>query len=153
MKAYLAGAIEYAPDHGKAWRSEMSDFLRRSVGHTCYNPLVEEHKYLTLEESHDFRKFKSNDLNKFQETVRKLIRGDLYALETEIDYVICKWDEYAVKGGGTYGELTYAFSRNIPVYMVTTMPVISISGWILGCTTKIFKSFEELRQYLQQIYG
>jgi len=153
MKAYLAGAIEHAPDHGEAWRTAMSEFLMLTFNHTCYNPLLEEHKYLTPEESRNFRGYKQTDPERFQEIVRKLIRGDLHSLETEIDYVICNWDEYAVKGGGTYGELTYAFSRNIPVYMVTQIPVLAISGWILGCTTKIFASFDELRQYLRQIHS
>jgi len=153
MKAYLAGAIEHAPDHGKAWRDEMADFIRQEFGHTCYNPLVEEHKYLTPEESRDFRGYKSTNPERFRQIVRKLIRGDLAALKTEIDYVICNWDKYAVRGGGTYGEVTYAYSRHIPVYMVTESDESEISGWILGCTTKIFHSFADLRDFLQKKYG
>jgi hypothetical protein len=153
MKAYLAGAIEYAPDRGAAWRKEITEYLLQVFGHTCYNPLIEEYKYLTPDESQTIRGYKTTDLERFQQIVRKLIRGDLHSLETEIDYVICNWDEYAVMGGGTYGELTYAFSRGIPVYMVTNFPIPAISGWILGCTTRIFRSFAELHDYLHQTYG
>ncbi|MFH1212977.1 MAG: hypothetical protein V1681_02730 [Candidatus Neomarinimicrobiota bacterium] len=152
MKAYLAGAIEHAPDRGFAWRTAMSEFLLQELGHTCYNPLVEENKYLTPEELRTFRVLKTTSPERFREIVRKLIRGDLHSLTTEIDYIICNWDAYAVKGGGTYGELTVAFSRNIPVYMVTNLPVAEISGWIFGCTSEVFQSFEELRTYLREIF-
>ncbi|HPC35444.1 MAG TPA: hypothetical protein P5268_01120 [Candidatus Marinimicrobia bacterium] len=153
MKAYLAGAIEYAPDYGQVWRAEMEKFLQQEFGHTCYNPLVEEHKYLTPDESRSFRGYKDTDPLRFQQLVRKLIRGDLNALTNEIDYVIVNWDKYAVKGGGTYGEATYAFYHNIPVYLVSEFPIAAISGWIIGCTTKIFSSFDELKKYLKIIFG
>ena len=152
MIAYLAGAIEYAPDHGKVWRTEMEKFLQEEFGHSCYNPLIEEHKYLTPDESRNFRGYKQTDPLRFQQIVRKLIQGDLRALETKIDYVICNWDKYAVKGGGTYGEVTYAFYHNIPVYLASEFPIIEISGWIIGCATKIFSSFNELKEYLKITY-
>jgi len=153
MKAYLAGAIEHAPDRGQAWREAMVAFLQAELGHTYYNPLVEENKYLTPAELATFRTYKESDLPRFQAIVRKLIRGDLQALMNEIDYIICLWDVYAMKGGGTYGELTVAFYRNIPVYMVTTLPVREISGWILGCTTAIYPDFPQLQQALRAKYG
>ena len=153
MKAYLAGAIEYAPDHGEAWRSELSDFIINRLGHTVYNPLWEEPKKVTPAESRRFRSLKSTDLQAFKSIVRKLMEGDLHSLKTEIDYIICLWDEYAVKGGGTYGELTMAFHWNIPVFMVTPMEITDISGWILGCTTEIFPDFGRLKAYLLNSFG
>jgi len=148
MKAYLAGAIEYAPDNGEAWRSAMSDFIIRRLGHTVYNPLWEEPAKISAAESRRFRGLKTTDLQGFKRIVRKLIEGDLHALQTEIDYIVCLWDPYAMKGGGTYGELTMAYHWNIPVFMVTSMQVSEISGWILGCTTELFPDFEQLKEYL-----
>ncbi|MCK9243826.1 MAG: hypothetical protein M0R44_07935 [Candidatus Marinimicrobia bacterium] len=153
MKAYLAGAIEHAPDRGEAWRTEMAEFIKREFGHTCYNPLVEEANYLTPEELGSFRQYKTTEPERFRRIVRKLIRGDLHSLATEIDYVICNWDKYAVMGGGTYGEVTYAFSRNIPIYMVTEYALSEISGWILGCTSEIFHSFADLQKFLREKFG
>jgi hypothetical protein len=38
----------------------------------------------------------------------------------------------------------------VPVYLVTGRPVEQISGWILGCATEIFGSFDDLEQYLSR---
>ncbi|MBN2600841.1 MAG: hypothetical protein JXR87_02490 [Candidatus Marinimicrobia bacterium] len=149
MKVYLAGAIEHAPDKGKEWRADLAEFLQREFGHEVYNPHIEEPKIITEEERQKFRSLKTENLPEFQKIVRKLIRNDIKSILTEIDYVICLWDEYAEKGGGTYGELTFAFYHGIPVYMVTPMSLQEISGWILGCTTEFFKDFNELKTFLK----
>jgi len=148
MKVYLAGAIEHAPDKGKVWRADLAEFLQREFGHEVYNPHIEEPKILTDEERQQFRSLKTENLPEFQKIVRKLIRNDIKSILTEIDYVICLWDKYAEKGGGTYGELTFAFYHGIPVYMVTPMKLQEISGWILGCTTDFFKNHDELKTFL-----
>jgi len=152
MKAYLAGAIEHAPDKGKAWRADLAEFLKIEFGHESYNPHIEEPKILTPEERKQFRVLKTENLLEFQKIVRKLIRNDIKSILTEIDYVICLWNEHAEKGGGTYGELTFAFYHGIPVYMVTPMELANISGWILGCTTEFFKNFDELKEFLRKKY-
>ena len=152
MKAYLAGAIEHAPDLGKKWREEISIFLEREMNHKFYNPLKEETNYLTKKEMRTFRELKATDIDKYRIILRKLINGDLKELVENTDYVICLWDEYTEKGGGTYGELTVAYEHNIPVYMVTNKLNAEISGWILGCTMEIFSDFTELKKFLKQKY-
>ena len=153
MKAYLAGAIEYSPDHGEAWRTDMSAFIIERLGHEVYNPLWEEFKYLSPDESRNFRALKTIDTEAFKRSVRKLIDGDLNSIREEIDYIVCLWDKFAAMGGGTYGELTMAYSLGKPVYMVSRLPIREISGWILGCTTRIFDSFEDLKKHLSDRYG
>ncbi len=152
MLAYLCGAIEYSPDHGKAWRAEITPFLK-SLGHEIYDPALDEKKNLSDEEVRDFRSWKSQDLNRFQSTVRKIIAYDLDWIENRCDYIVAYWDEYAGRGAGTQGEVTVAYSRGIPVYLVTAVPVEQISGWILGCAAEVFLSFHELKNYLELKYG
>ena len=152
MKAYLAGAIEFSPDKGKSWRDDISGFLSYEFGHDSYNPLIEEHKILTKDERETFRSLKSTNLDGFKRIVRKLMLNDLNTIADEIDYMICNWDVYAAKGGGTYGELTFAFYRNIPVYMVAGESLEKISGWILSCTTEIFSNFAQLKEFLIRKY-
>ena len=152
MKAYLAGAIEHAPDLGKKWRNEIGLFLEKELAHNYYNPLKEEEKYLTQEEMETFRGLKVTNINRYKTILRKLINGDINELIKSIDYIICLWDEYTEKGGGTYGELTVAFEHNIPVYMVTEKLNAEISGWVLGCTTEIFTNFSDLKSYLREKY-
>jgi hypothetical protein len=149
MLVYLCGAIEYSPDHGKAWRAEITPFLR-SLGHDIYDPALDEKKNLTDEEVRDFRNWKSADLPRFQATIRKIIDYDLEWIERKCDYIVAYWDEYAGRGAGSQGELTIAYRRGIPVYFVSAVPVEQVSGWILGCASEVFTSFESLRSFLAE---
>ena len=76
MQIYLSGAIEYAPDHGKAWRAQITPFLQ-GLGHDVYDPAMDEKKNLTDEEVRNFRAWKRADLERFRVTVRKIIAWDL----------------------------------------------------------------------------
>jgi hypothetical protein len=152
MRAYLSGAIEYAPDHGRAWRSAITPFLH-SLGHQVYDPALDEKKNLTDHEVANFRSWKSADLPRFQQTIRKIIAYDLDWIEHKTDYIICYWDEHVLKGAGTQAELTIAYRLKIPVYLVTSMPVTSISGWILGCSANVFANFDDLQSFLAQEFA
>ena len=153
MKAYLAGAIEYAPDGGKSWRELVEKFLTDKLGHSCYNPVKEEFKIIPPSEYKSFRSLKDKDLDGFRYYMGKIIDRDLRVLTREIDYVVCYWDRYAVKGGGTYGELTIAYHYGIPVYMVSEFEPGEMSSWVIGCTLEIFNSFEALFEFLLQRYN
>jgi len=151
MLVYLCGAIEYSPDHGKAWRAEITPFLR-SLGHEVYDPALDEKKNLSDEEVRDFRKWKSADLPRFQSTIRKIIDYDLDWIESKCNYIVAYWDEHAGRGAGSQGELTLAYRRGIPVYFVSAVPVEQVSGWILGCATGVFADFEGLKSFLAEKY-
>src|SRR5262245_26376466 len=111
MRVYLSGAIEYAPNHGRGWRAEVTPFLE-SLGHSVYDPASDERKTLTDEEMANFRSWKSSDLPRFQHVIRKIIDFDLDRI-AEADFIVCYWDEYAQRGAGTQGELTFAYRMNI----------------------------------------
>ncbi len=49
---------------------------------------------------------------------------------------------------GPKGELTIARYFNKPVYIVTHMSKEKIPGWVLGCATEFFGSFEQLKTFL-----
>ncbi len=153
LTVYLAGAIEYAPDNGCAWRKALTDFLHAELGHTVFNPCLEENHVLTPEEFREFRQWKETDLPRFRQTVRKIIHTDLTTLLNRIDYIICLWDEYVLQGAGTHGELTLAFWHHIPVYMVSHIPIPQMSSWIIGCTTELFTNFEDLKRFLRKKYS
>jgi nucleoside 2-deoxyribosyltransferase len=150
MLIYLAGAIEYAPDKGKAWRERLTPFLR-SLRWDVYDPAQDEQKNLSNEERDHFREWKLSDLPRFQCTVRKIIDWDMEWITRRADAVVVYWDEYAGRGAGTSGELTAAYRYGKPVYLVADMPVEKISGWIFGCATRVFTSFDELSFFLAQI--
>lgn len=152
MRVYLTGAIEYSPDHGKRWRAEVTPFLR-ALGHEVYDPAEDETKNLSEEERHSFRQWKHDDLPRFQQTIRKIIAYDLDWIEQRTDYVVAYWDEHVSKGAGSQAELTFAHRRGIPVYLVTELPLTHISGWVLGCASHVFTSFDELKQFLAMRYS
>lgn len=153
MLAYLSGGIEFASDKGKGWRRELRPFLEERLGHRVYDPAEDEKKNLTDEEVAHFRSWKTSDLPRFQRTVRKIIHFDLDLIEREADYVICYWDREAGRGAGTQAELTVAYRKDIPVYLVSELPPEEISGWILGCAQRVFPSFGELKKHLRRTYG
>jgi hypothetical protein len=147
MLFYLAGSIEYSPDLGKGWRAEITTRLE-SLGHQVYDPALDEMKNLTATEVAQFRSWKSTDLGRFQQTIRKIIAYDLDLIEHRCDALVCYWDQYAGRGAGTQGELTFAHRMGIPVYLICGIPVEHVSGWLLGCATEVFSSFEEFNQFM-----
>jgi len=146
MLIYLSGAIEYAPDRGKTWRAAVARELR-ALGHEVYDPAEDETKNLTADEVKNFRRWKREDLPRFQRTVRKIIAWDMEYIERRADCVVAYWDEFAARGAGSQAELTAAHRRGIPVYVVPAMPTHEISGWILGCASRLFGSFAELSAF------
>jgi len=147
MLAYLCGPIEFALDGGKLWRRKLTPYLRETLGHRVYDPAEDEKKNLSDEEATHFREWKTTDLERYRRVVRKIIAFDLDLIEHKADYVICFWDAGG-KSGGTSAELTVAHRKGIPVYMVTTVPVEQVSGWMLGCSDQVFTSVDSLKEFL-----
>jgi nucleoside 2-deoxyribosyltransferase len=146
MLFYLAGSIEYSPDLGKSWRAQITPALE-ALGHKVYDPAEDEQKNLTDTEVREFRSWKKSDLGRFQQTVRKIIAYDLDLIEHHCDAIVCYWDEHAGRGAGTQGELTFAHRLGIPVYLICAIPVEQVSGWLLGCATEVFCSFDQFHAF------
>ena len=126
--------------------------LKERLGHEVFNPNEEINQILSDEEELHFREWKENDEEKFKTIMNRIIDRDLRHLTEKSDYVICKWDEYAVKGGGTHGEITVAYYHKIPVFLLSEMPRNRISSWILGCSENIFFDVESLLLELEIRY-
>ncbi len=152
-RAYLSGAIEHASDGGKGWRGEMAAFLSDRFGHNVYDPARDEKKDLTDEERRDFRRWKSDDPERFRSVVRKIIAWDMDRIERQTDYVVALWDDASARGGGTAAEVTLAYRLGKPVYLVLGMPRASASGWVLAAAAEVFESFEALRVFLLNKHG
>jgi hypothetical protein len=148
MRAYLAGSIEFSDDGGKDWRRRLRTFLVNELGHEVYDPSDDGKKNLNEEEAANFRQWKTTNFERYCAAVRKIINFDLDIIENRIDYVVCHWEEHSSRGGGTAAELTAAFRRGLPVYVVTEVPLGSISGWVLSCADKVFTSFGGLKSFL-----
>lgn len=152
MLAYLSGSIEFAADGGRAWRRELAPFLKETLGHEVYDPAEDKKKNLTDEEAANFRRWKREDPERHNLAVRKIIDWDLDYVEQKADYIVCYWDRASARGAGTQAELTAAYRRGLPVYLVTELPRGEVSGWILACATEVFANFDELKLSLSERY-
>jgi hypothetical protein len=118
-----------------------------------YDPAQDEDKNLTTEEAAHFREWKATNPEGFRRVVRKIIQFDLDLIENQTDYLICYWKDSMARSGGTSAEMTAAFRKGIPVYLVTPVPLEQISGWMLGCADRVFASLEDLKEFLLARYG
>jgi len=150
-RAYLAGAMERAPDRGRAWRERLLPVLAE-LGHGCFNPCEEELLVASEEERSRFGEWKASGHEKFRSLMTRIIDHDLAALR-ESDYVVCYWDEHANGSGGTPAEVTLARVWGKPVYLVHAIDRSDGSSWVQGCASAIFDSLDDLCAFLEQEYG
>ncbi len=149
MRAYLSGGMEYADGEGVRWRSELQDWLEGRMHHSVFNPNVESTRFFASKyPGVDFRALKRENLGLFREIAQKLVEIDCKEIAERSDYVVCYWDDGAARGAGTKGELTMARFFGKPVYLVTSYPLAEIPAWVLGCATRTFGSFDELKHFL-----
>jgi hypothetical protein len=153
MLAYLCGPIEFPAESGRMWRRKLSPFLTEELGHRVYDPAEDEKKNLNEEEAAHFREWKTTDLDRFRAVVRKIIQFDLQIIENKADYFICFWDAQVARSGGTEAELTAAYRKGLPVYLVAPAPSEQVSEWMLACADRIFASVDELKDFLRMRYG
>jgi nucleoside 2-deoxyribosyltransferase len=156
MLAYLCGPMEFASDRGRMWRRKLTPFLVEQLGHRIYDPVEDERKSLTEDEAAHYREWKTTDVERFRRVLRKIIQYDLDLIENKADYVICHLDDSASTGitsGGTPAELTFAYRKGIPVYLVTTLGPEKISGWMLACADNVFDSVDTLKKFLTERYS
>jgi hypothetical protein len=151
LKVYLSGGMEYAQNEGADWRNDLEEWFRNTLGHDVFNPNRESARYLAPRiHGVDFRMLKTRNVRRFVELVAGIVDLDSREIAERSDYVVCYWDHSAQRGAGTKGELTIARYFHKPVYMVTETNPDNIPGWILGCTDRMFGSFEELKKFLRK---
>jgi len=153
MLAFLCGGMEYAPEGGRQWRQRMRLWIQENLNHRAYDPVEEARRILSEEEWHNLRAWKNSDPERHRRVMRFVINHDLDMMASQADYVVCYWDEAAAQGGGSQAELTAAYRKGIPVYLLTEVPVEQISGWVVGCADKIFSTVGELKLFLTATYG
>lgn len=148
LRFYLSGGMEYAAGEGRDWRQQMQEWIESELGGRTFNPNVESERFFAERyPGVDFRAAKKSDPGLYREIVARLVEIDTREIAERTDLLICYWDEGAARGAGTKGELTMARYFGKPVYLVTTIPFEEIPGWVIGCTDRIFKSFDELKTF------
>lgn len=143
--------MEYARREGADWRLEMEVWLRKTLSHSAFNPNSVSEAFLRKRGYYKaaFRALKRRNLKNYMRIVSAIVDRDSREIIRNSSYVICKWDRSAERGAGTKGEVTLAKLVRKPVYVVTSIRPENIPGWVLGCTTKMFRSFAELKKFLK----
>ncbi len=150
-RIYLSGGMEYASNEGRDWRRAIEEWLTCDYGCSVFNPNQESDRlFKTRYGGVDFRRLKHEDSERYRSIVAELVDIDCHEIAERSDLVLCYWDASAQRGAGTKGELTMARYFGKPVYLVTTIPVTEIPGWVLGCTTRIFSSFDAVKEELRK---
>ena len=151
---YLSGGMQFKKGLGAKWRKTCSEKLM-AMG---YFPLdiceldrayAEANKELFYRFSKDFTR---DELLRFKSNIRKhFIFTDLELVRKDSDAIIVLWDEGAQLGGGTHNEISDAYEHDIPIFLVTQVPLEKIPGWVVSQTTKIFTRWEQLYTYLENL--
>ena len=152
MKAYLSGPIENAKNDGASWRQDMTLWLEKNLKHKVFNPVIETKNIMGHLNDSNFRSMKKTDPIEYKKIIRKIIKLDLEAVINDSDYLIVKWDESVLKGGGTHGEITMAYWIKKPIFIVNSLPIDDMSSWIFSCSDFIFKDFKSLKKKLTHLY-
>ena len=185
IKCYLCGPMESVAnnDGGRGWRDKLRPQLEQRVDLNnnpvyVFNPCDTEKEKVgySIEEFHS--KLQGWVTGGYRDKVKEYMdiiwRGktflklnkqtnkeELITLIGDIDYTRCsnfiilrlEENDHPV---GTYGECMIAYERNIPIYMLKTMPLTKYSktllGWIFGSGGEIFKSQNELLEFLDKKY-
>ena len=153
MLAYLAGAMEFAHDGGCGWRADIAHWLQEELGHGVLDPTVLEHDQLDEADRKRIPALKQNDLEELRRLALKIVRYDVDLVINKCDYVICLWNESTQLGCGSAGEITVATWTRKPVYMLLDYPREKASTWMIGCTTSIHGSWDDLKETLLRAYG
>ncbi len=153
VRVYLSGGMEYAQFEGAGWREEIEGWIKKYLKHSVFNPNKESARFLRKRVRGDFRKLKTDDTARFSSIVAEIVDLDSAEIAYQSDYVVCYWDRSAQRGAGTKGELTIARLFRKPVYMVTEVRPENIPGWILGCTSRMFATFDELKEFLLETFS
>ena len=153
MIAYLSGPIENAENDGAKWREDITLWLDQNLKHNVFNPVLETKSIMKHHDARNFRSMKITDPLKYKKIIREIIKLDLNAVVNKSDYLIVKWDESVLKGGGTHGEVTMAYWMKKPIYIVNSLSLNDMSSWIFSCSDFIFDDFDGLKKQLIKLYS
>ena len=152
MIAYLSGPIENAENDGADWRKSLTPWIKNTLSHKVFNPVIATRDITKGLTSSEFRDMKRSNPDKYKKLIREIINIDIEAVVNNSDYLIVNWNKSVFRGGGTHGEITLAYFLKKPIYLVNNVPFDDLSSWIFSCSTEMFDSFEDLKTHLIKKY-
>ncbi len=149
---YLSGGMQHAEDLGSEWRKHCANKLKEMK----YYPI--DIAKLDKEYTNEYGQLyflldKQNHLQYKSNFRRHFIHADIQLIINNSDALVVFYDESVRKGAGTTSEIHEAYSRDVPVFLVSSYKdwVNEVPGWMQAQTTKIFSNFEDLYVYLDKL--
>ena len=152
---YLAGPIgDVKIGEATKWRNWITVELDK-IGINTLNPFGKYGDRLAAVRSklHNWNRY--GNLNAIRGLVAtEIIPPDLVMVEI-CDFVTLWIPQERKEICGSYGEITHAFHLHIPVYIVTKrrLKPVNIPNWAIGCSTWIFKKWEDYLDFIKKEYG
>ena len=152
MIAYLSGPIENAENDGADWRKSLTPWIKNTLSHKVFNPVIATRDITKGLTSSEFRNMKRSNPDKYKKLIREIINIDIEAVVNSSDYLIVNWNMSVFRGGGTHGEISLAYFLKKTIYLVNNVPFDDLSSWIFSCSTEVFDCFEDLKTHLIKKY-
>lgn len=148
---YLSGGMQFAHDLGAGWRKRCSSRLK-DMGYFPLDISALDQAYTDCH-GHLYRFLSDDELLQRKSNIRKhFVETDINLIRNDTDAVIIVYDESVRKGAGTTSEVHEAFMLDIPVFLLNTYGDLSeIPGWMQAETTKIFREWNDMYQYLERL--
>lgn len=175
-RIYLVGSMEAAKDFGSGWRNAITPFLEKELGFEVLDPchfepqqlrgchLNDLPEYVTTITGERLRVTKWHDMlqadtrtddgkrhyNRALRYMQRIIDFDCNVVNKHADVILCLWDENLMKGAGSQSELTLAYLRGLPVYVVATC---RMAAWSKGCATCTELNWDAMKDRLRKDFG
>jgi len=152
IQTYLCGPIgDIKIENAKNWRNWLMERLGEMEIKTL-DPLRKYGDRLASVRSKlsNWKRFGNIDAIRLMVS-QMIIPSDLEAVK-KCDFVTLNLPAGDVELCGSYGEITLAFYFNKPVYIVTKrhLKPCNIPKWAIGCSTKIFRNWEDYLSYVKK---
>jgi len=148
LKWYLAGAIGFTKGkQHQTWRDEITEFLEER-GHVVFNPLKKEWPSSIGDARAYFNKLREQRrVHDIRGMVRRYIIPSDLAMVDQSD-IILAFIQKGVTICGTYGEVTYGYAHGKAIFVVTKLLGPLLPNWLVGCSSLIFRTFEDFRKFM-----
>ena len=78
--AYLSGPIENAENDGADWRKSLTPWIKNTLNHKVFNPVIATRDITKGLTSDEFRNMKRSNPDKYKKLIRKIINIDIDAV-------------------------------------------------------------------------
>lgn len=149
---YLSGGMQFANDLGSGWREKCSEKLKQMKYYPIDIARMDK-EYTKIHGQLYFMADKKKHLQYKSNFRRHFIHADVELVKNDSDALIVLYDESVRRGAGTTSEIHEAYSRDIPVFLVSSYEDWhnEVPGWMQSETTRIFSNFEDLYEYLDKL--